>query len=76
MTLEEVKEAIRAKTPVRMRHLFGEEIEYKCVLCILPPHGEEKEHMIVLEDKSGRSVTYCKLAQLIDSEKQPTAAQV
>ena len=76
MTVAQVKEAIRKRTPIRIRLIFGEEIEYKRAIVVLPPHGNAKEPVVVLEDHSGRSVTYCGISQIVggDPYEQPQAA--
>ena len=46
MTVAQVKEAIRKRTPIRIRLIFGEEIEYKRAIVVLPPHGNAKEPVV------------------------------
>ena len=73
MTMEEVKEAIRAQVPVRIRALsmmMLEEIEYKRIICILPLADGEKIPTAVLEDRCGHSVSYAKITQIIGRDAQ------
>lgn len=80
MTVEQVKEAIRQRAPISIKLLFGEKIEYTRALCILPPHEGFTEPLVVLEDRSGHSITKCGISQIIGGdpykaeERTPEAA--
>lgn len=80
MTEEQVREAIRAQTPVRIRTLpLMREVEYKRILCVLPLREGETVPVVVLEDRCGHSVSYARITQIIggdpyEKENTPAAA--
>lgn len=83
MTIPQLKEAIQDKSTMRVRTIpFGTELEYKRAICILPMGEGEKVPMVVLEDKNGNSVEYCKITQILggdiyvpEEESAPEEAQ-
>ena len=69
MTVEQVKDAIRAQCPVRIQILsLMREVEYKRIICMLPLREGEEIPMAVLEDRCGHSVSYARITQIMECE--------
>ena len=70
MTVPQLREAIEEQTPIKIKSIpFGTELEYKRAICILPMNDGDEVPRVVLEDKNGRSVVYCKITQIIGGDK-------
>lgn len=69
MTVEQVKDAIRAQRPVRIQILsLMREVEYKRIICMLPLKEGESVPVAVLEDRCGHSVSYARITQIVECE--------
>ena len=80
MTIEQLKEAIREKTPISIKtKMLGTELTYKRALCIIPynPGGVP---VVMLEDYNGITVACAAITQIIGgdpfdiNETMPAAA--
>lgn len=69
VNIKELQAAIRAETPVILRTITGEELEYKRVICTRPTKNKKAPLSAVLEDrKADYSVTVCNPENLIAKE--------
>ena len=69
MTEQQAMEAIRSGVPVMVRTFQGAVLEYKRILCLIPPDLPGKNPIAVLEDKCGHSHTFCSIRALQESGK-------